>query len=79
MKSSKKLLTDKLLVLLVVLYSSIVGMCAYKVPAVKVDPLINGFRVSIADDHDIKSVAFNVNRNRNFTGFEEGEFTAQVN
>ncbi|EDW19790.1 gram-negative bacteria-binding protein 1 [Drosophila mojavensis] len=64
--------------LLVVLYSSIVGICPYKVPAVKVDPLEIGFRVSIPDDHDIKSVAFNVNRNRNFTGFEEGQFTGQV-
>ncbi|XP_023162081.2 gram-negative bacteria-binding protein 1 isoform X2 [Drosophila hydei] len=78
MQSPKRLLTDKLLVLLILLYSSIAGIWSYKVPAVKVDPLVNGFRVSIPDEHGIKSVAFNVNRNRNFTGFEEGEFSAQV-
>lgn len=30
------------------------------------------------DDSGVKSVAFNVNRNRNFTGFEQGEFSGQV-
>ncbi|XP_017842219.1 gram-negative bacteria-binding protein 1 [Drosophila busckii] len=50
----------------------------YKVPAVNIELLANGFRVSIPDERDVKSVAFNVNRNRNFTGFEQGEFSAQV-
>lgn len=50
----------------------------YKVPAATVEPLAKGFRVSIPDESGVKSVAFNVNRNQNFTGFKPGEFSAQV-
>ncbi|XP_032289924.1 gram-negative bacteria-binding protein 1 [Drosophila virilis] len=77
MRAAKRLHTEKLL-LLFFLCRSIVVIFSYKLPAALVEPLANGFRVSIPDDRGIKSVAFNVNRNRNFTDFEEGEFSAQV-
>ncbi|KAM8708590.1 hypothetical protein ACLKA7_015545 [Drosophila subpalustris] len=64
--------------LLLFLYGMIVGIFGYKVPNAIVEPLVKGFRVSIPDESGVKSVAFNVNRNRNFTGFEQGEFSAQV-
>ncbi|EDV98027.1 gram-negative bacteria-binding protein 1 [Drosophila grimshawi] len=56
----------------------IVEVRCYKVPAAIVEPLENGFRVFIPDERGVKRVDFNVNRNRNFTDFEEGEFKAQV-
>ncbi|KAH8410736.1 hypothetical protein KR222_002191, partial [Zaprionus bogoriensis] len=34
--------------------------------------------LSLTDESGVKSVAFNVNRNRNFAGFEQGEFSGQV-
>ncbi|XP_030376280.1 gram-negative bacteria-binding protein 1 [Scaptodrosophila lebanonensis] len=51
---------------------------SYKVPNVRVKLLEDGFRVAIPDETGVKSVAFNVNRNRNFTSFAQGEFSMQV-
>ncbi|XP_062132310.1 gram-negative bacteria-binding protein 1 [Drosophila sulfurigaster albostrigata] len=67
-----------LLPLLLILINSIIGTYCYKVPPVTVEPLARGFRVSIPDESGVKSVAFNVNRNRNFTGFEQGDYSGQV-
>ncbi|XP_068142004.1 gram-negative bacteria-binding protein 1 isoform X2 [Drosophila tropicalis] len=50
----------------------------YKVPQARVELLSNGFRVSIPDEPGVKRVAFNVNRNRNFTSFTLGQFSHQL-
>ncbi|EDW29568.1 GL22887 [Drosophila persimilis] len=50
----------------------------YKVPTAKVELLANGFRVSIPDETGVRLVAFNVNRNRNFTSFTQGQYSTRL-
>ncbi|SPP77312.1 gram-negative bacteria-binding protein 1 [Drosophila guanche] len=50
----------------------------YKVPTAKVELLDNGFRVSIPDETGVRLVAFNVNRNRNFTSFTQGQYSTRL-
>ncbi|XP_004535535.1 gram-negative bacteria-binding protein 1 isoform X1 [Ceratitis capitata] len=54
------------------------GAMAYQIPRVTLELLNDGFRVSIPDQAGIKNVAFNVNRNRPFKAFEQGEFSGRV-
>ncbi|KAH8234640.1 hypothetical protein KR032_001006 [Drosophila birchii] len=50
----------------------------YKIPTPTVELLENSFRVSIPDEVGVKVVAFNVNRNRNFTSFNQGQFNVRL-
>ncbi|KAH8373345.1 hypothetical protein KR009_001292 [Drosophila setifemur] len=50
----------------------------YKVPTPKVELLENGFRISIPDETGVKRVAYHANRNRNFTSFNEGQYTVDL-
>ncbi|XP_017041579.1 gram-negative bacteria-binding protein 1 isoform X2 [Drosophila ficusphila] len=52
---------------------------AYKIPTPTVELLENGFSVSIPDEEGVRVVAFNVNRNRNFTSFiTEGQYNVRL-
>ncbi|EDX10975.1 gram-negative bacteria-binding protein 1 [Drosophila simulans] len=51
----------------------------YKIPTPTVELLETGFSVSIPDEEGVKVVAFNVNRNRNFTSFiNEGQYNVRL-
>ncbi|XP_050336421.1 gram-negative bacteria-binding protein 1 isoform X1 [Bactrocera neohumeralis] len=51
---------------------------AYKIPPVQLELKEEGFLVSIPHEAGIENVAFNVNRNRPFKAFEQGEFSGRV-
>ncbi|XP_017072228.1 gram-negative bacteria-binding protein 1 [Drosophila eugracilis] len=51
----------------------------YKIPSPTVELLETGFSVSIPDEEGVKVVAFNVNRNRNFTSLtREGQYNVRL-
>ncbi|XP_017481410.1 PREDICTED: gram-negative bacteria-binding protein 1 isoform X2 [Rhagoletis zephyria] len=58
-------------------FGNLTVMC-YKIPQAKLEILQNGFRVSIPHETGIENVAFNINRNRPFKGFEPGEFSGRI-
>ncbi|XP_011188964.1 gram-negative bacteria-binding protein 1 isoform X2 [Zeugodacus cucurbitae] len=51
---------------------------AYKIPQIKLELIGDKFNVSIPDEAGIENVAFNINRNRPFKAFEQGEFSGRV-
>ncbi|BFF97893.1 gram-negative bacteria-binding protein 1 [Drosophila madeirensis] len=64
--------------IILLLWTKIGHSEAYKVPTAKVELLENGFRVSIPDETGVRLVAFNVNRNRNFTSFTQGQYSTRL-
>ncbi|XP_044313817.1 gram-negative bacteria-binding protein 1 [Drosophila rhopaloa] len=52
---------------------------SYKIPEPRVELQENGFSISIPDEEGVRVVAYNVNRNRNFTSFiNEGQYNVRL-
>ncbi|KAH8286836.1 hypothetical protein KR018_000718 [Drosophila ironensis] len=62
----------------ILLLITVVNSNGYKTPTPKVELLENGFRISIPDESGVKLVAFNANRNKNFTSFNQGQFSVRL-
>ncbi|XP_059222934.1 gram-negative bacteria-binding protein 1 [Stomoxys calcitrans] len=54
------------------------GNVGFKIESVKLELFDDKFRVSIPDDPDIKWVAFNININKEFRSFEDGQLSGLV-
>ncbi|KAH8267859.1 hypothetical protein KR026_009462 [Drosophila bipectinata] len=62
----------------ILLLITIANIKGYKTPTPRVELLENGFRISIPDENGVKLVAFNANRNKNFTSFNQGQYTVRL-